>query len=210
MQTSQGHKLIADHLDFSEAVAIACVRKFDLDGLIPVDDAVAWGQRGLVEAAGRYSPASGTKFSTFCFKRIQGAVIDGVRRERRSRRGEAFRQKSAAAAVDGDASDTSPAGLFDHASVDVETLPQEEHLPADAALNASRLRETVLRAINSLPELERASTLLYFYEGLDLTRIAKRFGISKGYSCRIHWRAIRQLTEALAGVAETFDVEVGK
>jgi RNA polymerase sigma factor for flagellar operon FliA len=83
-------------------------------------------------------------------------------------------------------------------------------MPADAALNARRLREAVLEAIRSLPELERTSTLLYFYEGLDLSRIAERFGISKSYSCRIHWRALRLLATALAGVAEAFGVEVGQ
>ena len=95
-------------------------------------------------------------------------------------------------------------------AVDVESIPQTDHLPTDAAVDAKRLRETVLKAIQSLPELERTSMLLYFYEGLDLTRIAKRFGISKGYSCRIHWRAIRLLATALAGVPEAFGVEVGQ
>jgi DNA-directed RNA polymerase specialized sigma subunit len=52
--------------------------------------------------------------------------------------------------------------------------------------------------------------LLYFYEGLDFTRIAKRFGVSKGYSCRIHWRALRLLATALAGVPEAFGGEVGQ
>jgi hypothetical protein len=36
------------------------------------------------------------------------------------------------------------------------------------------------------------------------------FGITKGYSCKIHWRALRLLATALAGVPEAFGVEVGR
>jgi len=211
MQTSQSHQLITDHLNFSDAVAIACFSEFELDGMFPVADVLAWAQRGLVEAAGRYSPATGAKFSTYSFKRIRGAVIDGVRREGRSRRGYAFRKNTSVAGFAGDEfTDTSPSGLFDWADVDVQTLPQAEHMPADAAINARRLREAVLKAIRSLPELERTSTLLYFYEGLNLSRIAERLGISNGYSCRIHCRAIHLLASALAGVPEAFGFEVGQ
>jgi RNA polymerase sigma factor for flagellar operon FliA len=211
MQTSASHQLITDHINFSEAVAIACFSEFDLEGVFPVGDVLAWAQRGLVEAAGRFTPDSGAKFSTYCFKRIRGAVIDGVRREGLSRRGHAYRMKAHGAdASDSELGDTSPAGLFDHADLDVDTLPQAVHEPADDALHARRLREAVLKAIRSLPELERTAMLLYVYEGLNLSRIAERVGISKAYSCRVHWRALRLLATALAGVPETFGVEVGQ
>jgi RNA polymerase sigma factor for flagellar operon FliA len=211
MQTSQSHQLVADHLKFSEGIALNYFSEFELDGIFPVGDVLAWAQRGLVEAANRYSPESGATFSTFSYKRIRGAVVDGARREHRSRRLHArWKKVNEAIEAGDDFSDMAAAGLFDHRAVDVESIPQTDHLPTDAAVDAKRLRETVLKAIQSLPELERTSMLLYFYEGLDLTRIAKRFGISKGYSCRIHWRAIRLLATALAGVPEAFGVEVGQ
>ena len=211
MQTSQSHQLVTDHLKFSEGIALNCFAEFELDGIFPVGDVLSWAQRGLVEAANRYSPESGATFSTYSYKRIRGAVVDGARREHRSRRLHARWKKTNEAILAGDeVADTSAAGLCDYAEVDPDSLAQTANIPPDAAADANRLRAAVLKAIRSLPELERTAMLLYFYEGLDLTRIAKRFGISKGYSCRIHWRAIRLLATALAGVPEAFGVEVGQ
>ena len=211
MQTSQSHQLVTEHLKFSEGIALNYFAEFELDGIFPVGDVLAWAQRGLVEAANRYSPENGATFSTYSYKRIRGAVVDGARRERRSRRLHAHWKKVTEAVEAGDDfADAGGAGLFDDSAVDPETLPQTAYMPSDTSVDAKHLREAVLKAIQSLPELERTSMLLYFYEGLDLTRIAKRFGICKGYSCKIHWRALRLLATALAGVPEAFGIEVGR
>jgi RNA polymerase sigma factor for flagellar operon FliA len=211
MQTSQSHQLVADHLKFSEAIALNCVAQLGLDTFFAVGDVLSWAQRGLVEAANRYSPDSGATFTTYSYKRIRGAVVDGARRERRSRRLHARWKKASEALRAGDElADIPVDGPFDHPDVDVDTLPQTTHASQDAAADANRLRETILDAIHSLPDLERTSILLYYYEGLDLSRIAKRFGISKCYSSRIHSRALRLLQTALAGVPEAFGVEVGE
>jgi len=44
------------------------------------DELVALGNAGLAEAATRYDPARGASFSTFAWYRVQGSIVDGLRR----------------------------------------------------------------------------------------------------------------------------------
>lgn len=48
---------------------------------IAFDDLVALGHTGLVEAASRYDASRGAAFSTYAWYRVQGAIIDGLRKQ---------------------------------------------------------------------------------------------------------------------------------
>jgi len=41
---------------------------------------ISLGDLGLVEAASRFDPGAGVKFATFAWYRVQGAILDGLRR----------------------------------------------------------------------------------------------------------------------------------
>ena len=45
---------------------------------VELDDLVAYGQIGLVEARGDFDPARGNRFSTFAYYRIRGEIYDGM------------------------------------------------------------------------------------------------------------------------------------
>ncbi len=47
---------------------------------IEFDELVALGNAGLAEAASRFDPDRGASFSTFAWYRVQGSIIDGLRR----------------------------------------------------------------------------------------------------------------------------------
>jgi RNA polymerase sigma factor for flagellar operon FliA len=47
---------------------------------VEMDELVALGNAGLAEAAGRYDATLGASFATFAWYRVQGAMIDGVRK----------------------------------------------------------------------------------------------------------------------------------
>src|SRR5262245_60471891 len=47
---------------------------------VELDELVALGNAGLAEAASRFDPDRGATFSTFAWYRVQGAIIDGLRR----------------------------------------------------------------------------------------------------------------------------------
>jgi RNA polymerase sigma factor FliA len=48
---------------------------------IEFDDLVALGRIGLVEAASRYDETRGASFATFAWYRVQGAIVDGLRKQ---------------------------------------------------------------------------------------------------------------------------------
>ena len=47
---------------------------------MPLDELVALANAGLAEAAHRFDPARGVAFSTFAWYRVNGAIIDGLRK----------------------------------------------------------------------------------------------------------------------------------
>jgi RNA polymerase sigma factor for flagellar operon FliA len=68
------------HLQLVDSIA----RKHRSHGLgsgIEFDDLVAYGRIGLLDAADRFDPTKGVPFEAFARRRIQGAIIDGIRRD---------------------------------------------------------------------------------------------------------------------------------
>src|SRR3954470_6272672 len=57
----------------------ATVRK-QFNSQIEMDELMAYGQVGLLEAAERFDPKVGANFLTFAHYRIKGAIFDGLRK----------------------------------------------------------------------------------------------------------------------------------
>jgi RNA polymerase sigma factor for flagellar operon FliA len=70
-------RLVEEHLPLVRAIAVQV--KKQLSERLEVDELVGYGSEGLLEAAGRFDPAHGVKFSTFAWHRIRGAIYDGLR-----------------------------------------------------------------------------------------------------------------------------------
>jgi RNA polymerase sigma factor for flagellar operon FliA len=51
-----------------------------VEGHIEKRELVSLGDLGLVEAASRFDPDGGASFATFAWYRVQGAILDGIRR----------------------------------------------------------------------------------------------------------------------------------
>ena len=47
---------------------------------LELDDLIAYGMVGLVEASQRFDPEGGARFSSYSYYRIQGAIYDGLRK----------------------------------------------------------------------------------------------------------------------------------
>ncbi len=78
VDASERTRLVEDHLDLSRRAAAMIhprVRQH-----LEFDELVALGNAGLAEAASRYDPTKGASFSTFAWYRVQGSIIDGLRR----------------------------------------------------------------------------------------------------------------------------------
>lgn len=78
MEAAERARLVESHLDLPrKAAAMIHARVRDH---IELEELVAMGNAGLAEAASRFDPARGVAFSTFAWYRVQGAIVDGVRR----------------------------------------------------------------------------------------------------------------------------------
>lgn len=184
-------KLIADHMEMAAAIASDCVTKYNLSSLLPYADVLGYAQQGLVEAANRYSPECGTQFRTYSWSRIKGAVIDGVRKNRRHGFSRTF------GAADHDEHDGPvPKG----ATSTVEALVDEKSIysSAEDKADARRLRTALLQAIETLPERHRDITFRHYYRGEDLKEISKEAGFSEDHVGRIHTSSLRYLRATLA------------
>ena len=108
----------------------------------------------LWKSAGRYKPTA--KFTTFLFTITRNLVFNETRRK--SRRGEQ--------------------SLEEQADNWHQQFQEKGHTQPDAQMVQSELRETVNRAIASLPRKQRMAVILRRYENMPYEDIADILGIS--------------------------------
>lgn len=199
---------------------IASKVRAQMDLTCELDDLIAFGTQGLIEAASRFDESRGVQFNTFAYYRIRGAVIDGVRQmaylprriHQKVRAAEAQDQiteqlgaaHAAAPETRGDAQQAAQAiddtlaqltAAFVMASVgqgedDAPTSPEDE-------LSDAQTRQRVTRALSGLPERERALVQGFYFDGRTFDDVAKSLGVSKSWASRLHAKALELLREAL-------------
>jgi RNA polymerase sigma factor for flagellar operon FliA len=218
MAASEKNQLVERHLPLVQAIARKVKRT--LGASIDYEDLVAYGSKGLVEAAERFDARHGVAFSTFAYYRIRGAMFDGLRtmgwysradyaRYRAEERANEYLRSQAergGAAGEGPAQALADvAGLLAGVaavhitSLDAAARVADESLPApDAALDSGRLGQRVRQAIERLPEKERQLMELYYFGNKNLEEAGAELGLSKSWACRLHARAVDLLRQTLA------------
>jgi len=154
---------------------------------VVLDDLVAYGQVGLAEAARDFDPARGTRFSTFAYYRIRGAIYDGLAKMSWFSRIEYGHRRSRQMATH--------VLSWQDAENDVSRLGS---LVDDSTPTPPRV--AILHEINQrLDELtkalpEEAGKLIHaaYFEGLDLQEAGRRLGISKSWASRLHGKTLRR------------------
>ena len=217
LDQKERNKLIEEHLGYVKALS-AQVKK-ELSPQLDFEELVAYGSKGLVEAAERFDPARGVSFTTFSYYRIRGAIFDGLRQLGWLNRNAYGRFLTAANDYLGNAADRSIAygpgtptkeetiselgmALDDLASIFLTSLstasPEEpadlERLDASQALEIKETSTAVQQALGNLPEKERRLIELYYFQGLTLQGVGKQLGLSKSWTSRLHTKAIRLLS----------------
>ena len=71
------NELIESHVNFAKKIAFQ--RKRNLPLCVSLDEVLAAAYLGLTEAANRYKPEIGFRFTTFAYSRVQGAINDYLR-----------------------------------------------------------------------------------------------------------------------------------
>lgn len=78
MEAAERARLIEAHLDVVRRAAALIHPRVQVH--VELDELIALGNAGLAEAAQRFEPERGVAFSTYAWYRVQGAIIDGIRR----------------------------------------------------------------------------------------------------------------------------------
>lgn len=78
MDAGERARLIETHLDLARRAAVMIYPRVKQH--IELEELIALGNAGLAEAAQRFDPTRGASFNTFAWYRVQGAIIDGLRK----------------------------------------------------------------------------------------------------------------------------------
>lgn len=201
----------------------AQVRK-QFSGTLEMDELVAYGQIGLLEAAERFDPRVGANFLTFAHYRIKGAIFDGLRKMGVLRGSDARNSyvSERANAYLGNLSDQEAGGGNRGGSLsdDVNEISRavtglamvfatslegteglqlsDEQMPADQRLELEQLKKRVRAAIAKLPDKERKLLEGYYFQGKTLEEAGAEIGQSKSWASRLHSRAVETLKDMLS------------
>jgi RNA polymerase sigma factor for flagellar operon FliA len=192
---------------------------------LDIEDLVAYGNIGLLEAADRFDPKFGANFLTFAHYRIKGAIYDGLRKMGTLKGGDlskvyvgerttAFLQSKAdqeaggsnksAPTADDDSREIataveSLAAIFAASLEGMENLQvRDETAGPEERLEQEQLKSLVKNAMDKLPEQEKKLLVAYYYEGRTLQEAGEVIGQSKSWASRLHARAIEKLKDLLA------------
>lgn len=194
----QGAEFIARHERMVHGLAVRLRRELALRG--DLDDLIAFGFGGLLEARARFDPTRGVRFQTFAYHRVRGAMLDGVRKmaglpRRAHERVLAESQAKPTAAP----TDLDKAFTRIGASLTAATMLQGAF--GSESPEATLLRhEAIARLLRALPRLsprQRALIRGFYFEGRSLDAVSQELGISRSWASRLHTQALRELREAL-------------
>lgn len=217
---AERNELIQSNMGYVRALAAQL--KKEISSSIDYEDLVAYGIKGLVEAAERFDPTRGVAFTTFAYYRIRGAIFDGLRQQGWLNRNDSCRFSAAANdylsnATDRPAppsptppsreevitdlantlNDLSAIFLTSLTTAKQSELADKSQLDACEALENKEMGTVVKAAVRRLPPKERKLIELYYFDGLNLQSAGKELGLSKSWASRLHSKAIRLLAKEI-------------
>jgi RNA polymerase sigma factor for flagellar operon FliA len=217
-------RLVKDHLPLVRRIAGA-VRSSSAGANVPLDDLIAYGANGLLDAAERFDPARGVPFEAFCRYRVRGAIVDGIRRHhwlprrtyKRLCAERILADAKPANDVNAPESTAAPAArapgpvfadvelpTFDSPAADEETAAcwggrwNGRRMYQPGVEPDDRLHVQARAAIEKLPYKERRLIELCYFEGKNLVEAGDALGMQRSWACRLHARAIATLRAALS------------
>ena len=193
----QGTEFIAQHERMVHGLANRLRRELSLRG--DLDDLIAFGFGGLLEARHRFDPARGVRFQTFAYHRVRGAMLDGVRKMSQLPRRAHERFQAAA-----ETTPTAAPTALDKAFMRMTALSTATVLQGrfgNESPEAVLLKnESITRLLQALPSLSPRQRVLvrgFYFEGRSIDAMARELGISKSWASRLHTNALRELRDAL-------------
>ena len=198
-----------------------------LPASIELDDLIQAGMVGLLEALGRFDATQGATFATFASQRIRGAMMDELRTRdwlprsvRRSARAvdravRQLEQQLGRAPEENEIAQHLEMPLSEYQQLLNDTnsgqlLPFEELVadggePVNNELGSSpfeqlldgQQRQTLIDAIEALPEREKLLMALYYQEELNLKEVGAVLGVTESRVSQLHSQAVSRLRARL-------------
>jgi RNA polymerase sigma factor for flagellar operon FliA len=195
---------IKAHLRVVRSVARA-IRLSSLGRGVELEDLVAYGAQGLVEAAARFDDAKGIPFVAFARHRIRGAILDGIRTQHWLGRREYRRLQSGPTT----------------GRIQFVEIGEWVEAPGDARWSGRRMAQLpcaeddslqvlVAAQLRHLPERERRLIELCYYEGKTLNQAATELGFRRSWASRLHARALATLRASVAKQASEHCLHAGR
>lgn len=182
--------------------------------LVELDDLIAYGQLGLIEAATKFDARRGLAFTTYAHHRIRGAILDGLERlswfKRSAFHGSHYEHladdflHADADAVDdtqwfvGASQSLAVSYLLSRDAGEAAHVVQDDSVsqPSTGLIRAE-LRMLLRRAIDGLPPQVKSLIQWVYFEGLEIQEAGVRLGVSKSWASRLHGRALELLAQKL-------------
>lgn len=220
-------EMIAQGQGLVRSIALKVYRSLPVP--MDLDDLIAYGQLGLAEAARAYDPGqhTTTKFTTFAYYRVRGAIYDGVskmtwtsrarlRRLRFEQMADDVLQDEAESGVAGDGDDVSDdvawlgrvteklavvylaSGPDDSISASLESAADPGESPS-VRVASIELQTRLRTVVEDLPADAKRLIKTIYFEGCTLSQAAQRSGISKSWASRLHAKSLEQLAKIMRG-----------
>ncbi len=204
------NNIVSEHRLFVVRIAYKLQREFGLPKAI-IADLKSAGFLGLIEAAGRFRPELGSKFSTYAYFRIRGAMIDEMRRtagvpgqtyraaKNLKALNEIFQEESIDQAADAESQlahilENLSQGLVAH---ELSDATEEEELLDDScqtALERNSESKFLKGLLNQLPVKQKIVLEQYYFQDRSFAEIAKRHkGMTKSWISRLHVAGLQNL-----------------
>jgi RNA polymerase sigma factor for flagellar operon FliA len=202
MQPNDRDGVIRAHIGLARNLALRLAGR--VPASVDLDDLIAAGVLGLIDAVDRFDPSRAIPFEAYARTRIQGAILDAMRAEDHLSRRERRKSREADHAEERlrmklgreltvDESHRARHGVprtLAHAQTFVQvdgaddgTLPHEES--AFARIAAAQEHERVRALISCLPERDRTILSLYYEEELTYREIGRVMGVTESRICQI-------------------------
>lgn len=196
-----------------------------LPASVDLDDLIHDGVLGLMDAVERFDPSRGIAFRSYADSRIQGAILDGLRRKDWRPRSVRSNQRCMDEAMSSLASAQNRPPTEDEVAkrmgVDLaayrsmliavrggpllsldelessETVLGDETMRPDLDVEHQDLLQALSLEIQQLPERERYILDLYYRQELNLKEIGAILGVTESRVCQLHSQAASRLRVAL-------------
>ena len=187
---------VEGYLPLVRQIAVRMHRKLPRNVLL--EDVVAAGTVGLMDALRRFEGDRGLQFEWYARVRIRGAILDDLRsldclsrRHRAEVRSQAGSGKGGGVVVIG----------FDDLPEQMRTpADKDQASPADLAEQSSE-RAALEQAVGNLPPREAKIVSMHYFQGHAFKDIATSLNVSEPRISQLHTRAVKMLRGIMGATA---------